>query len=80
MKKFVNNFSKWSKLFESELPEDTNQMLADIKRLVELGIINISELKAALRKKDVPSIIAYTPGIREIIDSPEYNELQQTGL
>ena len=80
MKKFVNNFSKWSKLFESELPEDTDQMLADIKRLVELGIIDISELKAALRKKDVPSIIAYTPGIREIIDSPEYKELQQNGL
>jgi len=80
MKKFVNNFSKWSKLFESELLENTDQMLADIKRLVELGIIDISELKAAIRKKDIPSIIAYTPGIKEILDSPEYKELQQHGL
>jgi len=80
MKKFVNNFSKWSKLFESELPEDTDQMLADIKRLVELGIIDISELKVPIRKKDIQTLAAANPWIKKILDSPEYKELQQHGL
>lgn len=80
MKNFVAGFGKWSKLFENESEEEINQKIEDLRQLVDLGMIDQAEITAFLRKRGVPSIIENVPEIQEIVNSPEYQELQANGL
>lgn len=80
MKNFVTGFSKWSKVFENESEEDINQKIEDLRHLAELGMIDPSEITSFLRKRGVPTIIQNVPEIQEIVNSPEYHELQEQGL
>ena len=80
MKNFVAGFGKWSRLFESESEEDVNQKIEDLRQLADLGMIDKQEITEFLRKRGVPSIIENVPEIQEIVNSPEYQELQELGL
>lgn len=80
MKNFVAGFGKWSRLFENESEEDVNQKIEDLRQLADLGMIDKEEITAFLRKRGVPSIIENVPEIQEIVNSPEYQELQDHGL
>jgi hypothetical protein len=79
MKKYVTQFREWSRIVESE-PDDVEQQIADLRQLADLGMIDPLELKAALRKKGASAIIEYMPEYKEILNSPEYRELQERGL
>ena len=80
MKNFVAGFGKWSTVFENESEEDINQKIEDLRHLAELGMIDAQEVTAFLRKRGVPTIIENVPEIQEIVNSPEYQELQERGL
>ena len=80
MKNFVAGFEQWSRIFENESEEDINQKISDLRQLVDLGMIDKQEITAFLRKRGVPSIIENVPEIQEIVESPEYRELQSHGL
>lgn len=80
MKNFVVGFKQWSKIFENESEEDINQKIEDLRQLVDLGMIDQHEITAFLRKRGVPTIIQNVPAIQEIVNSPEYKELQEHGL
>lgn len=79
MKNYIVHFKEWSRVFENE-SDDIDQQIADLRQLVDLGMIDPLELKAALRKKGHSAIIEYTPEYKEILNSPEYRELQERGL
>jgi hypothetical protein len=80
VKNFVAGFGTWSRLFENESEEDVNQKIEDLRQLAELGMIDQHEITAFLRKRGVPTIIEHVPEIQEIVNSPEYQELQERGL
>ncbi len=80
MKNFVIGFKQWSKIFENESEEDVNQKIEDLRQLVDLGMIDQQEITSFLRKRGVPTIIQNVPAIQEIVNSPEYKELQEHGL
>ena len=80
MKNFVAGFRKWSRLFENESEENVNQKIEDLRQLAELGMIDKQEITSFLRKRGVPTIIEHVPEIQEIVNSPEYQELQERGL
>lgn len=80
MKNFIAGFGKWSNLFENESEEDINQKIEDLRQLADLGMIDQTEITAFLRKRGVPTIIKNVPWIQEIVNSPEYRELQEHGL
>jgi hypothetical protein len=80
VKNFIAGFGKWSKLFENESEEDINQKIEDLRQLVDLGMIDQAEITAFLRKRGVPTIIEHFQWIQEIVNSPEYAELQSHGL
>lgn len=79
MTNYITNFNKWSKLYESDniLIDD---MLLDIRHLVNIGIIDSSIMKDALRKKRAADVLSSIPEVQEILGSPEYAELQSHGL
>jgi hypothetical protein len=80
VKNFVAGFGRWSRVFENESEEDINQKIEDLRQLVNLGMIDKQEITAFLRKRGVPAIIENVPEIQEIVNSPEYRELQEHGL
>jgi hypothetical protein len=80
MENFLTGFGKWSKVFENESEENINQKIEDLRQLVYLGMIDDHEITAFLRKRGVPTIIKNVPEIQEIVNSPEYQELQDHGL
>jgi hypothetical protein len=80
MKRFVSDFKQWSRVFENRSEEDPNQELEHLSVLADLGFIDDVEVKKVLRTRGVPDIIKYTKYIQEIVDSPEYGELQEHGL
>ena len=80
MKNFVAGFGQWSRIFENESEEDVNQKIEDLRQLADLGMIDKQEITEFLRKRGVPSIIEHVPEIQEIVNSPEYQELQAHGL
>ena len=79
MKNFIHTYRKWSSIYESE-EYDAQEQIDDLKNLVRLGLIDESELLALLRKKGRSEIIENYPAIQEILNSPEYRELQEKGL
>ena len=80
MKKFLSDFTGWSRVFESDSRESINQKIEDLRRLADLGMIDKQEIIAFIRKSGVPTIIENIPDIQAIVDSPEYQELQARGL
>ena len=80
MKRFVSDFKQWSRVFENRSEEDPNQELEHLSVLADLGFIDDAEVKKVLRTRGVPDIIKYTKYIQEIVNSPEYGELQGHGL
>jgi hypothetical protein len=80
VKNFIAKFDQWSRVFENESEENVNQKIEDLRQLVDLGMIDQHEITAFLRKRGVPDIIEHVPEIQEIINSPEYLELQEHGL
>ena len=80
MKNFVAGFGQWSRVFENESEENIDQKIEDLRQLIDLGMIDQQEITAFLRKRGVPAIIENVPEIQEIMDSPEYRELQSHGL
>jgi hypothetical protein len=80
VKNFVAGFGQWSKLFESESEEEVNQKIEDLRQLADLGMIDRQEITEFLRKRGVPTIMNSVPEIQEIVNSPEYQELQELGL
>jgi hypothetical protein len=79
MKRFVAGFSNWSKLNENE-EEDFDTKLGHIRRLVDLGLIPASEIKRELRSQKTSSVLSSDDIYREILASPEYQELKEIGL
>lgn len=79
MNNYISNFNKWTKIYESEDPS-IDDMLLDIRHLIEVGIIDASVLRDMLRKKGADEIVSSIPAIQEILSSPEYAELQSHGL
>jgi len=80
VKNFIARFGQWSKVFENESEDDVNQRIEDLRQLVDLGMIDQPEITTFLRKRGVPTIIQNVPEIQEIVNSPEYAELQSHGL
>jgi hypothetical protein len=79
MKRFVAGFSNWSKLNENE-EEDFGTKLGHIRRLVDLGLIPASEIQRELRSQKASTILSRDDIYREIVASPEYQELKEIGL
>jgi len=63
-----------------ESEDEINRRIEDLRQLVDLGLIDQHEITAFLRKRGVPTIIENVPEIQEIVNSPEYAELQSYGL
>ena len=79
MKEFISDFNRWASIFENESEYTDDQAIASIRHLVELGVLDVSELRAFLREKGADTIINQ-PHIKEILNLPEYKELQSHGL
>lgn len=79
MKQYLTTFTKWTTLNESAEYE-INQKLEDLRRLAELGLIDISELKKELRKHKASEILETIPEVKELLATPEYQKLQELGL
>lgn len=79
MNTYIPKFSKWVKIYESD-DISIDDMLLDIRHLVEVGIIDSSVIKSILRKKGADEVLSSIPEVQEILNSPEYAELQSHGL
>ena len=79
MNKYIPTFNKWNKIHESD-DLSIDDMLFDIRHLVEVGIIDASVLRDMLRKKGADELVLSIPVVQEILSSPEYAELQSHGL
>lgn len=79
MNNYITDFNKWSKIYESADPS-IDDMLLDIRQLIEIGVINVSVMKDILRKKGASEVLSSIPEVQEVLASPEYAELQSHGL
>ena len=77
MKNFVDGFGEWSRLNEEY---NLDQEISDLKHLASIGMIDPSEIKKVLRKREKSAIIERDPAIQEVVNSPEYSKLQELGL
>jgi hypothetical protein len=78
MKRFVANFSSFSRINENE--EDFDTKLKHLRRLVDLGLIPQSEIKAALRKQGTAAMLSTDEIYSGILESPELEDLKALGL
>ena len=80
MKNFIQDFGEWSRIVESTEPDDLKSKVEQLRHLASVGMIEDYEIKDFIRKQRSANAVELIPEVQDIMNSPEYAELQSHGL